>query len=71
MILKTVDLTEVDVQTDGTISIKGCITINIKHITYIRQYSNRCNILLCGTTIICVKETKDEIMSKIEWKIGC
>ena len=67
---KTVNLTEVDVQTDGTISIKGCITINIEHITYIRQYSNRCNILLCGTTIICVKETKDKIMSKIEWEIG-
>ena len=68
---KTVNLTEVDAQTDGTTVIKGCIAINIEHITYIRQYSNRCNILLCGTTIICVKETKDEIMSKIKWEIGC
>lgn len=65
MILKTVNLTEVDVKTDGTVAIKGCITINVEHITYIKQYSNRCNILLCGTTIVCVKETKDEIMSKI------
>lgn len=65
MELKIINLTEVDVKDDGTISIKDCITINVEHITYIKQYSNRCNILLCGTTMICVKETKDQILSKI------
>ena len=65
MIFKALGLTEVRIENDGSLMVLGDITVNIRHITYIKQLTDRCKILLLNNTVIYVKETKDEIMSKI------
>ena len=65
MIFKALGLTEVRLENDGSLAVVGNITINIRHITYIKQLTDRCKILLLNNTVVYVKESKDEIMSKI------
>ena len=65
MIFKALGLTEVRIENDGSLMVLGDITVNIRHITYIKQLTDRCKILLLNNTIIYVKESKDEIMSKM------
>lgn len=65
MIFKALGLTEVRIENDGSLAVVGDITINIRHITYIKQLTNRCKILLLNNTVIYVKESKNEIMSKM------
>lgn len=65
MIFKALGLTEVRIENDGSLAVVGDITINIRHITYIKQLTDRCKILLLNNTVIYVKESKNEIMSKM------
>ena len=62
---KALGLTEVRIENDGSLMLLGDITINIRHITYIKQLTDRCKISLLNNTVVYVKESKDEIMSKI------
>ena len=41
------------------------IIINVEHISYMLGYSNHTSILLCGETVITVKESVEEIKIKI------
>lgn len=65
MIFKALGLTEVRIENDGSLMVLGDITVNIRHVTYIKQLTDRCKILLLNNTVIYVKESKNEIMSKI------
>lgn len=65
MIFKALGLTEVRIENDGSLMVLGDITVNIRHITYIKQLTDRCKILLLNNTVIYVKESKNEIMSKM------
>ena len=41
------------------------IIINVEHISYMLGYSQHTNILLCGETVITVRESVEEIKTKI------
>lgn len=54
-----------------TSNYSGCkdskISVNIEHISYINKHIDHTAILLCGETVITVKESFEEIIKRLKY----